>query len=261
MLEIERSSRHLVRARYDVTPSALLGELRAAHRYLVAAARETVPRLLDLRSDFWGSAGKREHVVLPGGDDRPDLVSKTIERHAFIEVLNQCATLERLIDTLEWAAQRDELQTAMVTACHPTTSSAPRKTSSARDPDDHDLVLRDGTGQRWKFEVSDVAGSLDRNDKERQDLNSLGIFWNRELPSWPEGRLFLAVSIEFATRLQRPTGYGLRSGVFHYHPVKSDGHTWILEARQGPDPARASPGKKLVRTAKPRTGVVSKNRE
>lgn len=62
---------------------------------LVVAARATVPRLTMLPAEGWGAAAKRVYVVLPEGD-RPPLVSKARSTHSFAEVVNQCATLERL---------------------------------------------------------------------------------------------------------------------------------------------------------------------
>ncbi len=233
---------HLVLPVRDANPSDLLEGLRAAHDYLVMAARATVPRLLDLPSASWGAAAKREHVVLPL-DGRPSLVSSDVEKHSFLEVVNQCATLERLIDTLSWTATKEELRGARLVRCNPTTSSAPRSKDAPREEVDHDLVLRDEASRRWRFEVSDVASSKDGNGKEKKDLISLGIWraGDDEVPGWPDGRHFLVVSSEFAQRLQSPTRHGLRLGLFHYVPVKPDGETRILEVCQGPAPAEALP--------------------
>ena len=229
---------HLVLPVRNVSATDLVEELRAAHQYLVSAARTTVPRLLELPAASWGAAAKREHVLL-ADDDRPSLVPATVMNHSFVEVMNQCATLERLIDTLTWTAAHDELHGAVVTRCNPTTSSAPRPKDTPRDADDHDLVLRDQAGLRWRFEVSDVASENDGNGKEKKDLMSLGILRpGAEIPGWPDGRHFLVVSSEFARRLQKPTRHGLRLGLFHYVPVKHEGDTRIFEVRTGPAPVR-----------------------
>lgn len=217
-------------------------QLRAAHQFLVAAARATVPRLVDLSSESWGGLVKREHVTLPSGK-RPLLVNASTTKHSFAEVVNQCATLERLIDTLSWAEGYDALEDATVVRCNPTTSSAPRKKGALRDADDHDLVLDGRDGTRWRFEISDVASENDGNGKEQKDLTSLGIL-PRELGGaahWPGGRSLLVVSSEFAERLRRPTRHGLRLGLFHYWEVKDSGLTRIFEVRQGPRPDGASP--------------------
>lgn len=115
-------SGHLVLPLRALTsPQDLMGRLREAHRFLVAAARATVPRLLDLPSDAWGASVKREHVALPQLG-RPPLVSPSIPKHGFVEVLNQCATLERLIDALAWVETVGELKGAKATTCNPTTT-------------------------------------------------------------------------------------------------------------------------------------------
>ncbi|MCK6531802.1 MAG: hypothetical protein L6Q84_02430 [Polyangiaceae bacterium] len=218
-------------------PGEALEQLRQAHRFLVAAARDTVPRFMKLPSETWGSDAKREHVVLPVAE-RPQLVSKDVADHSFIEVLNQCATLERLLDTLAWINTVAELQQAMVVLCNPTTSSASRKKGEPRPVDDHDLVLEDRAGVRWKFEVSAVASEKDGNGKEKKDLVSLGVLPEdgSDVSGWPSGRCHLVVSEEFARRLREPTRHGLRLGLFHYAEVKAGGDTRIFEVRQGPKP-------------------------
>ena len=75
-----------------------------------------------------------------------------VVRHRFAEVVNQCATLERLIDALVWAQACPNLDGALAVVCNPTTSSAQRAKDGPKDDDDHDLVLRDPSGLRWKFE-------------------------------------------------------------------------------------------------------------
>ena len=165
-------SGHLVRPLGSPTPIlVLLEQLGAAHAFLVEAARATVPRLLRLDPAGWGSSAKREHVVLPELG-RPSIVPADIVRHSFAEVVNQCATLERLIDALVWAQACPDLAGALAVACNPTTSSARRANEGPRDDDDHDLVLRDASGVRWKFEVSDVASTKDGNGKEKNAWRS-----------------------------------------------------------------------------------------
>jgi hypothetical protein len=141
--------------------------LRKAHQFLVAAACATVPRLMDLPAVSWGAAAKREHVALPKLG-RPPLVSPAIERHSFIEVMNQSATLERLIDTIVWAETQNDLEGAMAVRCNPTTSSAPRKKNAPREDDDHDLVLQVRGGDCCRFQISDVASDKDGNRKEKK---------------------------------------------------------------------------------------------
>ncbi len=84
--------------------------------------------------------------------------------------MNQCATMERLLDALQWAQSAGSgLAESLVERCHPTMSS------SYADEEDHDLVLVGPDGTKAKFEVSDVSGTKDGNKKEKKDLISLGV--------------------------------------------------------------------------------------
>lgn len=171
--------------------------LQAAHQYLVKrgiAALEELTHDGDLA--IWGRRMKRVAVLLDG--ERPLLVAAA-GRHNLGEVINQCATLERLLDALAWTQSQPDLRELRVHRCHPTTSSDP-------DPDDNDLVLADAAGRiRARFEVSDVSGRADSNGKERKDVISLGVLrGNTEvLGERPAGcRRFLVVSADFADHIQ-----------------------------------------------------------
>lgn len=227
----------VVRVHEPTQVHVLRSRLRQAHAFLVAAARDTVPRLMQLSPESWGADAKREHVVLPEGP-KPDLVSPGLRTHSFAEVVNQCATLERLLDTLTWTAGVPDLNDALVVTCNPTTSSAPRTKRQPTPAEDHDLVMRTSSGDLWKFEISDVASENDGNDKEKKDLTSLGILpvGDSMVSGWPTGRSHLVVSSEFAERLRKHTRHGLRRGVFHYREVKNEGATRIFEVREGPVP-------------------------
>lgn len=228
----QKDGRHLVAAvRGSVEIYALREDLEAAHGYLVAAARQATERLADQSPQQWGSGVKRLRVILPD-EPRPRLIPGSLKEHSFIEVVNQCATLERLLDALSWASTRESgLADGRVVRCNPTTSSS-------QEEDDHDLVVELPNGSLAKFEVSDVASDRDGNGKEEKDLATLGVM----LPAgakdrfdvvWPNGRLFLVVSTEFAERLRRPTRHGLRAKKFHYREVKSEGQTRIFEVGKG----------------------------
>lgn len=222
---------------HRTAPNALRESLSAAHQFLVEAARETLPRLQQLPALNWGAAAKREHVAFPSGS-RPDLVSAEIDRHSFAEVVNQCATLERLIDALTWVSGLAALQGAVVVTCNPTTSSSPRAATNYR-PEDHDLVLKCAAGTSWKFEVSDVASDQDSNEKEVKDLTSLGLLpraKSAHWPEWPSGRCHLVVSSEFASRLRDHKRHGVGAGKFHYLGVGACGDTRIFEVCPGRRP-------------------------
>ena len=78
----------------------------------------------------------------------------------FNELVNQLATVERLVDALKWA---ESVGFSVVLACHPTTSSG-----------DHDLVVRRPDQTLGVFEVSDVAGPRgNENNKMANDLKAL----------------------------------------------------------------------------------------
>lgn len=176
--------------------------LREAHDYLARRGREAAHRAALVEAPTaWGSAFKRVRVELPP-DDRPTLV-RADESHNLVEVVNQCATMERLLDALAWAqTPASSLGDYRVARCHPTTSSV-----AADAGTDHDLVLVGPAGEAAWFEVSDVAGAVDGNRKEEKDLRSLGLLREGRGAArcdvvWPAARVFLVVSVEFYARLR-----------------------------------------------------------
>lgn len=63
-------------------------------------------------------------VELPRSDG-PRLVRDANDRHSLAEAMNQCATMERLLDALAWVqTEASGLNTFDVAVCHPTASSA-----------------------------------------------------------------------------------------------------------------------------------------
>lgn len=178
--------------------------LHDAHDYLArrgaGAARQAA--LLD-DATAWGSRFKRVRVELPR-DGRPLLMRTADGHHSLAEVVNQCATMERLLDALAWArTDASGLNALHVARCHPTTGSA---ASDAETPD-NDLILAAPDGRAARFEVSDVASMSDGNRKEERDLRSLGVLREGKGAErfdlrWPDARVFLVVSSEFAGRLR-----------------------------------------------------------
>ena len=211
---------------------AVREQLWEAHQFLVSAAKRTIGRFNAVEPAEWGAALKRTKVEL--ADDPPHLVRHASKVHAFAEVVNQCATLERLMDALKWSGEM--LPDFDVQTCHPTTSSLKQDT----EPDNDLILVRRGGSGRCFFEVSDVASSTgDGNQKEIKDLFSLGIIASPKRPvvcppAWPEGRFFLVVSEEFAEYLLRPTRHCLKTGVFHYAEVGREGTTRVIEVIAGP---------------------------
>lgn len=112
---------------------------------------------------------KRVRIVLPS-TDRPTLIGDDQTEHSLMEVINQCATIERLIDALRWA--QTHLPDYRLLRCHPSTSSY--KVIDGGIPD-NDIVLVNPNGYFAQFEVSDVSGTKDSNRKENKDLRSLGV--------------------------------------------------------------------------------------
>jgi hypothetical protein len=200
-------------------------ELSLAHQDLVAAARLAAKTLAAAEANHWGAAAKRVRVtwsvsasaLLCEKGDQP-----------LTEVINQCATVERLLDAMDWVLA--DAPAAVLLRCHPTTSSRPGTSA------DNDLAVQ-VAGERWSFEVSDVVrADADGNQKELKDLSSLGLItcerdrWRLSDP-YPQGRHFLVVSPEFATRLSRPTRHLLKSGKLLYTRGHTPGQSVLLEVQ------------------------------
>lgn len=219
-----------------ITLAACAEQVRTAHDYLARQGAEAVDRAWVSRDvNGWGAAVKRIRVEL-SVEGRPERIAPGMASHNLIEVINQCATLERLLDALAWAQTPESgLATYDVTRCHPTTSSA-----KGPDKIDNDLVLTGPDGVVARFEVSDVASEDDGNQKERRDLISLralreGRGAAQFVPTWPAERLFLVVSEEFARRLRRPTRTWLKGNPPHcrYQEYRATHQTFIFEVLPG----------------------------
>ena len=212
--------------------------LKEAHDYLVARAAEACrERVENVRS--WGVFMKRVGVDLPAS---PKTIAQAVKSQNLIEVINQCATIERLLDTFEWLLSDESgFQHWKVERCHPTTSSYRQKEEDPDDPhNDNDLIIHDPStvGLKAFFEVSDVASDRDGNGKEKKDLTSLRILEpgdaNSCIPStWPDGRRFLAVSAEFAKGLLRRKPSWIKRHC-HYAERSRVNGTVILEVCKGP---------------------------
>lgn len=214
---------HLVdsidRPRENPVPVAdVRAQLKDAHAYLVELGGAAMRHIDANTPDYaWGTHMKRIRIVFPAGD-RPALISTTHETHSLIEVINQLATMERLIDALHWA--EDNLLAYELLRCHPTTGS--QKTGESDLPD-NDIVLMHPDGQLARCEVSDVSGEKDTNGKEFKDLMSLGVRLTN-MDAWPEGsppfadRLFMIVSTEMGERIRRrmTTYYPQKQPYFSY---------------------------------------------
>lgn len=203
-------------------------EMREAQKYLSVNGAEAFRRAAALGDVArWGMDAKRIKVAFPVGP-RPTLIGAELADHNLGEVVNQCATMERLLDALSWARTEPSLNGYVVERCHPTTGS------SRSDVDDHDLVLvkEDAPNLKAKFEVSDVVSGKDGNNKEKKDLASLGVLHRGSLQpadAWPAGRLFLVVSEEFCVSLMRQR---LKPQPYRYECAGLVGSTVIVEVRE-----------------------------
>lgn len=206
---------HLFTPLSEATPlSDWLRQLTAVHDAVarVAAARQDVVDAVD----HWGCVVKRRPVDL-SGLATDDSVSAFIgvTSHPFGELVNQLATVERLLDALRWAETNGAER---VVECNPSTSHSPAGICS------HDLVVaRPGT--TMVFEVSDVAGITgNANRKMEKDLRTLercscgaGSFVRRLLAVSPQSGRWLEARPELAAVVAT-----LRDG---------DG-SWIVECRR-----------------------------
>lgn len=199
------------------------GQLANAHSGLVVAARQAASRLASLSKSKWGVAAKRLRVTC--NSFNATLLNTEVSQ-PLSEVINQCATVERLLDAMTWILSIDP--SAELVLCHPTTSSRPGKLT------DNDLIVAI-SGELWKFEVSDVvSSSSDGNSKELKELRSLGVIeqsgnqWFVATPR-PEGRHFLVTSAEFSKRLLRPTRHLLKTGQLTYTLANTPIETAVIE--------------------------------
>lgn len=168
-------------------------QLSAAQGFLARAAKTAVGALAQGDEAAWGRRAKRTHADLPV-HDRPALVGRALRTQNLAELIDMCATVERLIDALAWA------ETALpgwhVRACHPTTSGSSRQVESP----DNDLVLEGPRGEEARFEVSDIVGSAG-TAKAKKDVENLRTGSTLSHPS--KRRCFLVVSPEMANDLLR----------------------------------------------------------
>lgn len=209
--------------------------IQEAHDYLVQCVLVALKnKNLTENHPYWGSRIKRIRVTL-SGFNRPELIDTSITDHNLTEIYNQCATMERLLDALNWITLH--LPDYKVVRCHPTTSS--HKHATIDSVPDNDIVLINPAGDFARFEVSDVISDGDGNQKEVKDLISLGVLGAKSgakkylITAWPVGRLFLVTSPEFAVRLRkRIHGWPISKPHYRYDNVKADGETNIFEVFQ-----------------------------
>jgi hypothetical protein len=228
---LTRNARDLIGRVCDTDRHPLLEDLKAAREFLAECGAAAIERAVGVDpSGAWGSMVKRVSAQLPA--ERPRLVCADVATHSLIELINQCATLDRLIDAIEWSVSALP-EFGRVCICHPTTSS-----SKQSDGADNDLILMDARGRRCRFEVSDVASEKDGNRKEERDLMSLGVLLpgrgeERLKVQWPVDRLFLVVSTEFARGVMKRKPLWIRMNHVLYQKHDAGAETQVLEVLRG----------------------------
>jgi hypothetical protein len=209
--------------------------LTAARAYLACQGKRALIEATEIETaGAWGSEVKRRRVNLPP-EPRRQVIPEAVTHHSLIEIINQCATLDRLLDAMAWAGK--ELSAFhTVELCHPTTSS---NKAAGHSNLDNDLILTDGNGLRARFEVSDVASEKDGNDKELRDLISLGVVRNCKgadrltIEKWPDGLLFLVVSEEFARGILSRKRLWIKKNHLKYTEIQASKGTTLLKVERG----------------------------
>jgi hypothetical protein len=180
----------------------------------------------------WGTALKRVEVE-GAGKNQP-----------LTEIINQLATVERLLEALKWAKEGSDFKDWKLDKCNPTTSSGKK---DSRGDLDHDLILIHPIEKTFAlFEVSDViTETKDTNKKERKDLKSLKLLrGSTHKPSkeneYDQYRRFLVVSEEFGRRLLKTNNrhvvkqlVGEERAAVRYECRYSGNGTTILEVFPG----------------------------
>ena len=102
------NSAHLIKQIEDTSIQDCLSKIEDACRHIrscVISARPERQLETALSAINWASRIKRISIGLNSDQRSCSLIGKTEED--FIEIVNQCANLERLIDALRWAACPD----------------------------------------------------------------------------------------------------------------------------------------------------------
>jgi len=153
-----------------------LNDMNTIQTVLVGALNKAGSKLGKQKT---GCSAKRIEVTL-----NPGTTYLKEGNHRLSEVMNQLATIERMIDVLSWISETTNGQ-AKVLYANPSQSDV-----------SHDLVAT-CKSERWVAEVSDVVGTKDSNRKLRKDLCTLLACdkyetWNADsrgqsLPDWLVG--------------------------------------------------------------------------
>jgi hypothetical protein len=159
------------------------------------------------------------------GADRPPLVGRDEEK--LDAVLNQAATLERLIVALNWFSREEEFHALIVTKC---------RASSDDAVESFNVMLSNARGKtKVLCEVCDIVSVMPgQRRKEREYLWRLGC--QATVPD--DGvRRFICASPEFAAAVQKEMrDYQRMTHDYRVHQVNDEAHTMLLEiVSQGQD--------------------------
>lgn len=201
--------KHLIRPHTadegPVDATTYMAQLQAAHDAIVARAIRSTH---DVEGPSWGIRAKRTPIDLTGTDPMV-----TSERHPISELMNICATVERLLDALGWAIQNG--WATSVLECNPSTSGV------AGPPDLRTVGIE---GEAW-FEVSDVVAARDGNRKLQLDLVRL-----ERAPA--EVATFLVASPSWEQRIKHRR--------LTYSKISPEG-TIVARVVRNPEPPTAAP--------------------
>lgn len=204
---------HVVGSLKNVSFDEALMRLRKVHQFIVSRAKSTVNKSeIDVR--HWGTLMKRSTVNLTGVD-APELVGKSEEKLG--EVINIAATIERLMDGIEWFASQPESQGCSILECHPSTSDEPSGNDLVIIAHDRRIVMR--------CEVCDVASSsAGSNGKEKKDIRNLGC--EHSVPRDGVKR-YICTAPEFGNALtSRKRKW--RTKPYRYKAIQTGMNTWML---------------------------------
>jgi hypothetical protein len=150
-----------------------------------------------------------------------DLICKDSER--LIEIISQCATVERLLDVLRWARQNVEFRSTEIVVCNPTTGSGctSDKLEIPTELKKLDLVLKIADKYAF-FEVSDNIGAA-RAKKEATEIESL--LKARRLEAYKCSDCYRVMSKEAATYAKRS---GRAQAAFTYRAVPTPGQETVV---------------------------------
>jgi hypothetical protein len=180
----KQNGKHLVNPIRNLSIGECYEKLKEAHKIIVECSSNKISELASSASDLWGTECKRILVEMPAATD---LIGSA--RQKLSEMINQCATMERLLALLEWLNTSSEYARYKIDCCHPTTSST--------DGENGLVLIAPVTGEKVRFEVWDCVAKKVNNDKLKKSLAKL------QAGNQQSDRFFLVVSSELVPILTK----------------------------------------------------------